>query len=96
MGRVYLQVYRLPINPLVVSCYPGCLILDFSSDILELCESSIRYMVEFCPFLSGGSRCPRVVLDVVIGRHIYELKDKRSTSDNPTPSREEILSDNVF
>lgn len=40
MRRVDLKVDGLPVNALVVACYPSCLVLDLALDILKVCESS--------------------------------------------------------
>lgn len=48
--RVDFEVYWLPVDTLVISGNSRSLVLDFPFDILEFRESSIRYVVEFCPF----------------------------------------------
>lgn len=55
MGRVYLQVYRLPVDTLVVARNARRLTLDLPFNVAEIGELSVRDVVEFGPFGSAGS-----------------------------------------
>lgn len=55
MGRVYLQVYRLPVDTLVVARNARRLTLDLPLYVAEIGEPSVRDVVEFGPFRSTGS-----------------------------------------
>lgn len=51
MRRVNFKVDRLPIDALVVSCYPGCLGLDFTLNLGEVINSPPWNVKKFSPFL---------------------------------------------
>lgn len=50
MWGVYFEVDGLPVNALVITGYPSCLILDLSFHIMEVREAPIRDVMELCPF----------------------------------------------
>ena len=50
MWRVYFEVDRLSVDALVVTSYPGRLVLDLSLYILEIRKATIGNVVELCPF----------------------------------------------
>jgi len=104
MRRVYLQVDRLSIDALVVSCYPGSLCLDLPFYLGKVIKSPPGYMMELSPFLlssyTSGSMWD---VDFIIGGlvvslagKIYELKNERSSSDDAASSRKEISADDVL
>lgn len=104
MWRVHLQVDRLPIDALVVSCYPRCLCLNLAPDLREIIKPLPRNMQELSPFLlscyAGG--CVRHVnLVCVVGVfsfawEIDKLENKRSPCYNATASRKEVPADDVL
>jgi hypothetical protein len=57
MRRVNLQVDGLPVDALVVSCYPRCLRFDFTFDLGEVVEPPPGYMMELSPFLLACYTC---------------------------------------
>jgi hypothetical protein len=86
--RVDFEVYGLPVDALVIACYPRRLVLDFPLDILEFRKPSIWYMVELSPFWLSSNRSMCVsVWGIVIGWDIDELEDKWSSSNDPTSTR---------
>jgi hypothetical protein len=50
MWGVYFEVDGLPVDALIVTSYPGRLILDLSFYVLEVCKPTIGDMVKLCPF----------------------------------------------
>lgn len=51
MRRVDLQVYGLPVDALVVACYPRGLSFDLTLNLGEIVEPAAGNMVKFGPFL---------------------------------------------
>lgn len=104
MGRVDLQVNWLSVDPLVVSCYPGRLRLDFTLNLGEVVESPSRDMKKLCPFLLPcyTLRCVWNVHVVpiwpivTVARQVDELQNQRPASDDSATSGEEVSADNVL
>lgn len=57
MRRVDLQVYGLPVDTLVVTRYPGSLILNLPLHVEKLVKLAPGYMVKLCPFLLTLHAC---------------------------------------
>lgn len=51
MRRVDFEIDGLPVNALVVSCYPRCLVFDFAPNLGEVVEAAAWDVKELCPFL---------------------------------------------
>jgi hypothetical protein len=97
MWRVDFEVYRLPVDALVIARYPRRLVLDFPLDILEFRESSIGYVVKLGPFwlCSYRGRCVSL-WGIVIGWDIDELENEWSSSNDATATREKVTTNDVF
>jgi hypothetical protein len=94
MGRVDLEVDRLPIDALVVSSYSCSFVFDLSLDILKVCEPPAHQVVKLCPFLlsSYTRRRVRYVYLITLGSilaltwYVDELKDEGSPCYNAAAS----------
>jgi hypothetical protein len=105
MGRVDLEVYGLPIDALVVSCYPRRLVLDFASNLAEVIELASCNVKELCPFLLLACYARGRVWDVdfivlglvvAVARDVDQLENKRSPCHDTTSSREEISANDIL
>ncbi len=104
MWRIDFEIDGLPVDTLVVSCYPGGLILYFAPHLGKVIELSSGYVEEFAPFLLAGytGRSMRNMDFIVVFRiiafagEVDELKDKRSACYDAATSRQKISTDNVF
>jgi hypothetical protein len=104
MWRVDFQVDGLPVDTLVVSCYPGSLVFDFTLYLGEVVESSPGDVKKLSPFLlsSYTRRCMwnmyliSVLLVFVFAGKIDKLENERSPSYDSAATREEVSADNVL
>jgi hypothetical protein len=94
MRGVNFEIDGLPVDALVVTSYPGCLILDLSFHVLEVREPTIRDVMKLCPFwLRCDTRSSMRYVDIVSFRRIIlagyvdKLQDERPPCDYPTTSR---------
>lgn len=92
--RVDFEVDGLPIDSLVVSCYPRGLVLDFTPDLGEIVVSPPWDMEELSPFLLPSNTrwsVRHVDLVIVVGIFAFagevdELEDERSSGDDAATS----------
>lgn len=104
MRRVDLEVDRLPVDALVVSCYPGGFILDFALNLGEVVEPPAGNVKELSPFILAGYACWGMwdmnfvvfVSVFVLAWEIDELQDKRAASYDAAASRQEISANDVL
>lgn len=101
MRRVDLEVNGLSVNALVGSCDPSRLILDFSLDIREVIEATVRDVMKFGPFRAAGSCRGGVgiadrVGSIFIIMDVDELEDEGATSYDATSSRKKVSANNIF
>jgi hypothetical protein len=104
MRRVDLQVNGLPIDALVVPCYPSCLRLNLPSDLLKIVISSPGDVVKLGPLLLSfdASRCVRDMnlvvawLVVAIARKVDELENERPPRYDAAASWQEVSTNNVL
>jgi hypothetical protein len=104
MRRIDLEVNGLSVDALVVSCYPGGLVLDLAPDLGEVVVSPPWDVEKLSPFLLSCNTCwsvGNVHFVFVVGIFAFagkvdELKDERPPSNNATTSGEEVSADNVL
>lgn len=104
MWREDLQVDRLSVDALVVTCYPCSLCLDLTLHFSKVVPPSGRHMMEFGPFpLYCDARWSMQDVYLVIcrpvvslARDVDELEDERSPCNDATASGQKISSDNVL
>ena len=97
MWRVYLQIYWLPVDSFVVSCYSCSFILDLSLDILKFRKPAVWYVMELCPFWLCCYRGPCVWFGgIVIRGYVDQLEDKWSASDDAAAAGQKVPSYDVF
>jgi hypothetical protein len=101
--RVDLQVDRLPVDALVVSCYPRGLVLDLALDVGEVVEPLAGNVEKLSPFLLASYACWCVgymnfivVVFVAFAREVDELEDERPACDDTAATRKEVLADDVL
>lgn len=104
MRRVHLQVDWLPVNALVVSCYPGGLGFDFAPDFCKIIKPLSRNVQELSPLLLPcyAGWCVRYVnLIVFVGilalaGEIDQLENERPPCYDAAASGEEVPADDVL
>ena len=104
MRGVDLEVYRLPIDALVVACYPHRLIFYFLLHLAEIVEFPAGHVVEFSPLILSCHRRWSVWfvhfmvawLVVTLRWDVYELENKRSAGYNTRAAGKEVAADDVF
>lgn len=103
MRRVDLQVDRLPVDALVVSCYPRGFVLDLALDVGEVVEPLAGNVEKLSPFLLASYACWCVgymnfivVVFVAFAREVDELEDERPACDDTAATRKEVLADDVL
>lgn len=97
MRRIDFEIYRLPIDALIIACYSRRLVFNFPLDVLEFRKPSIRYVVELGPFwlCSYRSRCVSF-WGIIFGGDVDELENERSSSNDATATRQKVSTDDVF
>jgi len=100
---VDLQVDGLPVDALVVSCYPRRLVLDLAFDVGKVVEALARDVEKLSPFLLAGYACGCVwyvdlviVVFVAFAREVDELEDERPACDDTAATGKEVLADDVL
>jgi hypothetical protein len=100
---VDLQVDRLSVDTLVVSCYPRGFVLDLAFDVGEVVEALAGDVEKLSPFLLAGYTCGCVgyvdlivVVFVAFAREVDELEDERPAGNNTAATRKEVLADDVL
>lgn len=103
VGRVDFQVNGLPVDALVVSCYPRSLVLDLALDVGKVVEALAGNVEELSPLLLAGNARGRVgnvdfivVVVVALAGQVDELENERSAGDDAAATGQEILADNVL
>jgi hypothetical protein len=104
MGRVDLEIDRLAIDALVVSCYPRGLVLDLLLYLLEIVEFASGLMMKLSPFiLASNTRWSMRNMDLVVSRTVLaitgdvdELEDQGAASDDAAATREKVPTDDVL
>jgi hypothetical protein len=101
--RVDLEINRLPVDALVVTCNSSCFVLNFPFYVLKVGKSSVGDVMELGPFwlrCDAGWRMRDVylitILHIIFSRNVDQLKDKRPPSHNATSSGKKISADDVF
>ena len=104
MRRVDLEVDGLPVDALVVSCYPRRFVLDLLSDLAEVVELPSRDVEKLSPFLlPGNTRWSVGHVDFVVfvgivafAGQVDELENERPPGDDATASGQEVSADDVL
>ena len=104
MWGVDLQVDWLPVDALVVSCYPRCLGLDLALDLAKVVKSPPRNVQKLSPLLLPCYTCWCVGhVDFVaflgifaLAREVDELEDERSPRYDAAASGEKVPADDVL
>lgn len=102
--RVHLQVNRLPVDTLVVSCYSSCLGLDLAPDLREVIESLPRNVQKLSPFLlssyAGGCVWHMDLIAflgiVALAWEVDKLENERSPCYDAAASREKVPANDVL
>jgi hypothetical protein len=97
MWRIDFEIYRLPIDALIIACYSGRLVFNFPLDVLEFRKPSIRYVMELGPFwlCSYRGRCVSF-WGIIVGGDVDELENERSSSNDATATRQKVSTNDVF
>ena len=100
---VDLQVDWLPVDALVVSCYPRGFVLDLALDIGEVVEPLAGNVEKLSPFLLASYTCGCVgyvdfviVVFVAFAWEVDELEDERPACDDTTATGKDVLADDVL
>ncbi len=97
MWRIDFEIYRLPIDALIIACYSRRLIFNFPLDVLEFRKSSIWYVVKLGPFWLCGYRGGCVGFwGIIVGGDIDELENERSSSNDATATRQKVSANDIF
>jgi len=103
MRRVDLEVYRLPVDALIVACYSRRLVLNLALHVGKVVETLTGNVEEFSPLLLASDACRRmghmdlvIVVFVTFAWEVDELQNERSACDNAAATGEEIFADNVL
>ena len=97
MWRIDFEIYRLPIDALIIACYSRCLVFNFSLDVLKFRKPSIWYVVELSPFwlCSYRGRCVSF-WGIIVSGDVDELEDERPSSNDTTAPGKEISANYIF
>ncbi len=104
MWGVDLQVDGLPVDALVVSCYPRCLGLNLAPDLCKIIEPLAGNVQKLSPLLLScytGRGVRHVYLITLFGilalaREVNQLENERSPRYDATASREKVPADDVL
>ena len=104
MRRVDLEVDGLPVDALVVSCYPRRLALNLLSDLIKVVELAPWDVEELAPFLLPcyARRCVWDVHFIVlvgvfsVAGEVDELENERPPGDDATASGKKVSANDVL
>jgi hypothetical protein len=102
--RVDLEVNGLPVDALVVACYPGRLVLNLAPDLGEVIVPPTWDVEELSPFLLASNACwgvghmhfVVVVCILALAGEVDELQNQGSSGHDAAASGQEVSADNVL
>jgi hypothetical protein len=102
--RIYLEIDRLSVDAFVASSYARRFCLYLSPHFGKVVPFSTRDMMELCPFLlprnAGWSMWNMDLVFswfvVSLAWYVDELENQGASSDDATPSRQEVSADYIF